>query len=428
MPDPDIIYSFFQKIQSRFPRLEKDFSGQKRIYLNSGAGSLMVDSSYLEIENASFNLNPMPGAVSLEEIKTSEFHYQIRQKIADFIGASSPEEISFHFSTTAALFNLAFSLRRLFQPGKNCLVTNLDHLANISPWETIAREQGAEVRIVPLKEDGQLSVDRLLERVDEKTVLVAITAASNVLGAITPLADLIQQIKQKSPSLVVVDAVHLAPHSPIDVREFGCDFLTFSGYKLFGPMIGALYSRKESQSFCSPYRVETNRAQAPYCWEQGMLPNLAIAGLKGSLDYLEDIGRELMALKEKNKPKNRTLIFRQAMEGIKNYEQKLILYFQKNLERIEKDKIKVWGCLNQDKIIYKVPTYAFELKEYSPAETKKLFWEKGRILIAEGNHYSALVIRHLRKEALNRVSLAHYDNLKTIDKFFETLENIIYKK
>ncbi|MGC8892850.1 MAG: aminotransferase class V-fold PLP-dependent enzyme [Candidatus Saccharicenans sp.] len=428
MSEPDIIYNFFQQNRSHFPYLEKDSSGQKRIYLNSGAGSLMVDSCYQAIEMALRNLNSMPGMVSNEEIQTAELHQEARKAVADFIGANSPEEISFHFSTTAALFNLAFALRKLFQPGKNCLVTDLDHLANISPWETIAQQQGAEIRRIHLNDESQILIDKLIEKVDRQTVLVALTGASNVIGIINPLTDLIQEIKQKSDALVVIDAVHLAPHSPIDVREIGGDFLTFSGYKLFGPMIGILYARKESQPLSFPYRVETNRPQAPFCWEQGMLPNLAISGLKGALDYLEDLGNKLISPRDKATTLSRTRVFRLAMEGVKNYEQKLSLYFMKNLERIDRQKIKFYGLVAGNKIVSKVPTFAFEIFDYSAAETKRLFWEKGKILIADGNHYSAFVTRHLKKEALNRLSLAHYDNLEAIDRFFDTLENLIYKK
>jgi len=424
MPDPDIIYQYFKRNQTRFPYLRQDQNFGQRLYLNSGAGSLNVDNYYRLVEGASFSLVPMPGQLTAPEQETASLQQQVRELAADFVGAFSPEEISFHFSTTAALFNLAYALRHLFRAGKNCLVTDLDHFANISPWETVASERGAEIRRVKIGPDYALSREDLRKKLDENTVLVALTAASNAFGNIVPLADVIQEIKSRSQALVVVDAVHLAPHAPLDVIEFGCDFLSFSGYKIFGPMIGILYARKEHESLLHPYRVETNKPKAPYFFEQGMLPNLALAGLKGALEYLEELGSGFQAHQGSGSPSRRKK-FRLSLELIKGYEQQLSGYF---LERWKKDfaeVMKVYGPADQAKITGRVPTFAFELVSKSPAEVKRLFWEKGKIIIADGNHYSAAVVRHLGKPAINRVSLAHYDDLSSLDLFFETMEKII---
>lgn len=425
MSNPDITFSLFQRIRDRFPGLTLESAGQKYIYLNSGAGSLMVDACLRAINSEGAILNPMPGQVTPPETRTLEFQWQVRQLVADFIGAASPEEISFHFSTTAALFNLAFSLRSLFRPGKNLLVTDMDHFANISPWETVGTQQGAEIRRVRLTPDLRLDRSDLLTKLDHNTVLVALTGASNALGTILPLTDLISEIKQKSKALVAVDAVHLAPHAPIDVRESGCDFLAFSGYKIFGPMVGILYSRPEVRDRVSPYRVETNKDVPPFCWEQGMLPNLQLAGLKGALEYLLDLGR---LVNPKDTVSSNRKGFRRALEAIKKYEQDLSLYFLERLKKISSPRLKLYGIPDQSKITSRTPTFALELAGLNHSELKKLLWEKGRVIIADGNHYSAVVVRHLQKSGLSRVSLAHYDGPDSIDLFFDCLENIIFIK
>ncbi|MCR4395997.1 MAG: aminotransferase class V-fold PLP-dependent enzyme [Candidatus Saccharicenans sp.] len=422
MSDPDIILSLFNKIRSRFPAFFLQSEGQKRLYLNSGAGSLMVDSCLQAINSSAAYLNPMPGQITPAERQTLEFQQQVRQLVADFIGASGPEEISFHFSTTAALFNLAYALRSLFKPGKNLVVTDLDHFANISPWESLGLAQGAEIRRVKLTPELMLDRTDLIHKLDRDTVLVALTGASNALGTIPPLTDLISDIKQKSGALVVVDAVHLAPHAPVDVREFGCDFLAFSGYKIFGPMLGLLYSRQETQDRLAPYRVETNQVALPYCWEQGMLPNLNLAGLKGALEYLLELGRAVRP-RESSAPARK--IFRLALEAIKKYEQDLSLYFLERWKKLQSPRLRLYGIENPARVVSRTPTFALEVDGLSPAELKKLFWEKGGIIIADGNHYSAVVVRHLKKSALNRVSLAHYDGPDSIDLFFDCLENIL---
>jgi len=422
MADPDIILSLFNRIRSRFPAFSLESGGRPRLYLNSGAGSLMVDSCLKEITSYSASLNPMPGQITPAEKQTFEFQQQVRQLVADFIGASGPQEISFHFSTTAALFNLAFALRGQFRPGKNLVVTDMDHFANISPWENLGQAQGAEIRRVRLTPELMLDRADLLNKLDKDTVLVALTGASNALGTILPLTDLISDIKQKSEALVVVDAVHLAPHAPLDVREFGCDFLAFSGYKIFGPMLGLLYSRQETRDQLSPYRVETNQEALPNCWEQGMLPNPNLAGLKGALDYLLELGRTVHPRESSAPPRK---IFRLALEAIKKYEQDLSLYFLERWKKLQSPRLRFYGIENTARVSSRTPTFALEVIGLTPAELKKLLWERGGIIIADGNHYSAVVVRHLKKNALNRVSLAHYDGPDSIDLFFDSLENIL---
>ncbi|HAR36772.1 MAG TPA: hypothetical protein DCR87_07730 [Acidobacteria bacterium] len=422
MAEPDIILSLFNRIRSRFPAFSLESGGRPRLYLNSGAGSLMVDSCLKEITSYSASLNPMPGQITPAEKQTFEFQQQVRQLVADFIGASGPQEISFHFSTTAALFNLAFALRGQFRPGKNLVVTDMDHFANISPWENLGQAQGAEIRRVRLTPELMLDRADLLNKLDKDTVLVALTGASNVLGTILPLTDLISDIKQKSEALVVVDAVHLAPHAPLDVREFGCDFLAFSGYKIFGPMLGLLYSRQETRDRLSPYRVETNQEALPNCWEQGMLPNPNLAGLKGALDYLLELGRTVHPRESSAPPRK---IFRLALEAIKKYEQDLSLYFLERWKKLQSPRLRFYGIENTARVSSRTPTFALEVIGLTPAELKKLLWERGGIIIADGNHYSAVVVRHLKKNALNRVSLAHYDGPDSIDLFFDSLENIL---
>ncbi len=162
-PTPDPIERIHARIRGRFPTIDRDARGQRRIYLNSGAGSLMVDTAMDAAAAANRTLNPMPGAVAPGEIETASFHDGVRGLAADFLGAASGREISFHVSTTAALFNLAFALRERTGAGRNIVVTDLDHMANISPWETVLGEgAGAEVRRAPVAPDGTLDAARLL--------------------------------------------------------------------------------------------------------------------------------------------------------------------------------------------------------------------------------------------------------------------------
>ena len=154
-----------------------------------------------------------------------------------------------------------------------------------------------------------------------------------------------------------------------------------------------------------------------------MLPNINLAGLKGALDYLFELGQIVV---KKDPSATPPKVFRRAMEAIKKYEQSLSLYFLERLKKLNSSRLRLYGINNSSKVVSRTPTFAIEISGLNPTELKKLFWETGRIVIADGNHYSAAVVRHLKKQALNRVSLAHYDSPESIDLFFESLEKIIF--
>ncbi len=158
------------RIRARFPMIDRDALGHPRVYLNTGAGSLTVDTAAEAARDAQGRLNPMPGVVVAGEAETAALHARVRDLAADFLNARSGREISFHQSSTAALFNLAFGLRDVIAPSSNLVVTDLDHMANVSPWETVlGGKAGREVRRARLTAEGTLDVDHLLSLVDPRT-------------------------------------------------------------------------------------------------------------------------------------------------------------------------------------------------------------------------------------------------------------------
>jgi len=160
------------EIRERFPLLDRDLFGNRRTYLNCGAGTLTVDFCIQGMSNAVRTSHPMPGDVYPGETATRDFHTKVRQMTADFINAESYDEISFHFSTTQALFNLAYALLPLVSPDENVIVTDLDHMANVSPWERVLGEmRGCEIRRAAADEKGRLDTDQLLSLTDKKTRL-----------------------------------------------------------------------------------------------------------------------------------------------------------------------------------------------------------------------------------------------------------------
>ena len=415
-------------MRRRFPRLEEDQFENRRLYLNSAAGSLMVDSAAHILSQAALTLNPMPGQVTPAERATGDFHGSVRSLAADFLHARSPSEISFHVSSTAALWALSYGMRSVLKPENSVVVTDLDHMANISPWEDfLGRERGLEIRRAGVTPQGRLDVDHLLSIVDEKTGVLAVTMASNGLGTVIPLKDVVAAVKSKAPSCrVVVDAVHHALHGPIDVGKIGCDALVFSGYKVLGPMIGVLWVQEDLGRLAEPYRVETNKNEPPTKFEMGMLNNAVLASLEAALEYLLGL-YEMLDLGGSGKAAARPERFRSVLESVARYEAEITEAVLNGFRAFDPAAIRLFGLADPALVSERDPTFAFEVRGRSAEETKLRLWRAHRIQIADGNHYSAAVVRHLGRPALCRASFAHYDTADSARLLIEALGDIVEK-
>ncbi len=420
--DPAPLESLLPEVRGRFPRLEQDAAGRPRLYLNSAAGSLMVDTAVAALSEAAAECNSMPGRAVPGEIATGELHARVRALAADFLGAAAPAEISFHFSSTAALFNLAFAARGRLA-GRNVVVTDLDHMANVSAWEVAADLAGGRARRARVAADGTLDAGHLLSLVDDETAVVALTLASNGFGTIVPAAEIAAAVKRLSPrALVVVDAVHHALHGPIDVTALGVDALVFSGYKVFGPMLGVLWGRREVLEELSPYRVETNKSGLPGIYEQGMLNNASLASLGAALKYLLWLGDRIGG--PSGGGLSRPARFRAALAGIEVYERILSRRVLEGFRSFDMARFRTYGLADPERVAERDPTFGFEIAGLPPADVKRLLWERSAIQVADGNHYSAAVVRHLGKEALARASFAHYDAPETADRFIDAVREL----
>ncbi len=412
-------------IRRRFPRLEADQFGNRRLYLNSAAGSLMVDSAVRALSETALAMNPMPGQVVPAERATADLHARVRNVAADFLHAASPGEVSFHISSTAALSALSYAMRSILKPENNIIVSDLDHMANISPWEDHwGRERGLEIRRARVTPQGRLDVDHLLSIVDERTGILAVTMASNGLGTVVPLKDVVRAVRSKVASCrVVVDAVHHALHGPIDVGDIGCDALVFSGYKVFGPMIGVLWIQDGLGRKLEPYRVETNKNEPPYKFEMGMLNNAVLASLEAALEYLLEVG-EMLGLEMSGAAMAGPERFRAAVDSVAGYEAGITEAVLCGFRTLEPEAVRLFGLDDPARVSERDPTFAFEVRGWSAEETKLRFWREHKIQIADGNHYSAAVVRHLGRPALCRASFAHYDTADSARRFIDALGEI----
>ena len=410
------------EIKRRFPQLEQDAFGRKRIHMNCGAGTLMVDTAIEAQSAAGLKLNSLPGDVTPAEQATRDLHARVRQTAADFLNAGSPDEISFHTSSTAALFNLAFGLRSVLTPSSNVIVTDLDHMANVSPWETVWGEQaGCEVRRCGTDDRGIIDAERLLSLCDERTGLAALTLASNAFGTIVPVKSLAAAVRRKSPRcLIVVDAVHHALHGSIDVRDMDCDFLVFSGYKVFGPMMGVLWGKRPLLDRLKPYRVQTNKDVPPYKFEQGTLNNSALASLLAALEYLAWVGERVGPIEPATGTDARRL-FVAAMSAVSLYDRELSVKVLQGFRRLDAGKFRCYGHTDPERSAERDPTFALDIAGLAPEDIKRRLWTGHALQIADGSHYSAAVVRHLGRPSIARVSLCHYHAPQDVQDLLDAL-------
>ena len=348
----------------------------------------------------------------------------VREIAADFLNAPDPDEISFHFSSTQALFNLALSMRGLIRARNNLVVTDLDHMANVSPWESVGGKWwGAHVRRARILDTGELDMDHLLSLIDDATAVVAVPLASNGLGTIVPLETLIPSIRKKAPKcLVCVDAVHHALHGPIDVQSLDCDLLVFSGYKVFGPMLGVMWGKREILKRMKPFRVETNRNEPPFKFEQGTLNNASLASLGAALRYIvwlaDELDPELAGEDRRSK-------FRRAMAAVASYEREISRKVLVGFRNLAPDRFRLFGNAAPRKPLFGIRPFPSRSPASPPATSSVSCGKRpaSRSPTATTTRPPSSAISAGRRASAGPRS-PHYDNAGTADIFLAALAGL----
>lgn len=294
------------RIRADFPILDVEvYPGVPLVYLDSAASSQKPAAVIAAMDEyyRQYHANVHRGVHRLSELATNAYE-SARSRIATFIGAPSADEIVFVGNATEAFNLVAYSWgRQHISAGDEILLTEMEHHANIVPWQMLAQEVGAVIRYLPVREDGKLALETLGDYLTERTCLFSFTGASNVLGTINPVRELVDAAHAVG-ALTMVDAAQLIPHMPVDVEALGCDFLAFSSHKMCGPTgIGVLYGKGELLEAMPPFmgggdmirRVTFDGFvpnEIPWKFEAGT-PRIAEAvGLGAAVDYLDSIGME----------------------------------------------------------------------------------------------------------------------------------------
>lgn len=397
-----------EKIRSDFPILSEKVYGRDLIYLDNGATTqkprVVIDT--LTGVLTRYNANIHRGVHRLSDL-ASEAYEQARETVRGFINASSTDEIIFTSGTTASINNVAFSFgERYIGRGDEIIVSALEHHANIVPWQMLCERRGASLKVIPMDDDGNLLIREYLKLLTPATRLVAVTQASNALGVVTPIAEIIAAAHSHGIP-VLVDGAQGIQHGVVDVQALDCDFYVFSGHKVYGPTgIGVLYGRRKYLEQMPPWQgggdmvknvtfEKTTYNDLPFKFEAGTTNFPAAIGLAAALRYIEGIGRDKIAAAEAE----------------------LLGYATTRLSAIE--KVRIFG--KSQKKISVISFLIDGIHQYDAG----MILDKTGIAVRTGTHCAQPVMDRLGIDGTIRASFCFYNTRSEVDRLAEGIEKVI---
>jgi cysteine desulfurase family protein (TIGR01976 family) len=398
------------RCRADFPALRAMRGGAPIAFLDGPGGSQVPLAVIRAIEHVYTYCNVNTGGAFAASREVDRRLHEARSAVATFLGAAGPETISFGQNMTTLCFSLAHAVGRTLAAGDAIVITELDHEANRSPW-LMLRERGVVVREVRLRQDGCLDLDDLTAKIDARTKLVAIGASSNALGTVNDLAR-VRRLSAAVGALMVVDAVHYAPHFPIDVEALGTDFLLCSAYKFYGPHVGILYSRPGALERLPTDRLSAQNPAPPYRVETGTLNPAAIHGVRAAIDYLESLGRGASA-------RERIV---DAMTGIAAYEHALAADYHRRVAELPGVRLYGPGCDDRAR----APTVSITLDGRTAGEIAAKLDERG-VCVWDGDFYAVRAVEVLglaERGGLLRTGFSLYNTHEEVDRLLAALAEI----
>jgi cysteine desulfurase family protein (TIGR01976 family) len=344
-----------------------------------------------------------------------------RESVAIFLNAREPEEVAFGMNATSFIRIVSLALAETLTNRREIIISDMDHEANIATW-LILRPHGVRIRWWNMRDDGNLHVDDLLPLLNERTRLVACTMASNALGSVVDVKR-VASLAHNQGAEVFLDAVHYAPHGPIDVQNIDCDYLVCSGYKIFAPHMGFLWGKRKALEALPTFREDFIPDMVPTKIEVGTFVYENVAGMNAAIGYLEELGTRVS---KNGPPISRRATLVRAMEAIRTYEATLSGRLLAGLARMKSNSVTVYGIQDSERMPMRVPTICFNVHGVSPARVSTELAGRG-IGVRDGNMYSPRLLTRLSiapESGAVRASLAHYNSFEEVDCFLIALREI----
>jgi cysteine desulfurase/selenocysteine lyase len=396
------------EIRADFPILQRKVYGKPLIYFDNGATTqkpICVLDAVREVYTT-FNGNVHRGVHAMSDM-TSEAYENAREKVRSFINAGKREEVVFTSGSTNSINSIAFSFgERYIKSGDEIILSNLEHHANIVPWQMMCERKGAILRVIPINDNGEILFNEYLKLLSKKTRIVAVTQVSNALGTILPVKEIVKAAHAENIP-VLIDGAQGVQHGIVDVKSLDCDFYVFSGHKIYGPTgIGVLYGKEKWLSELPPYQgggdmvekvtfEKTTYNELPFKFEAGTMNYAGAIGLGRALDYVSDLGREEIAIREKMLLEHAT----RRLSAIKG--------------------LTIYGN-SADKI----STISFLLKDIHQYDTGMILDKLG-IAVRTGTHCAQPVMDRFGIDGTVRISMCFYNTTDEIDVLGTGIEKVI---
>ena len=406
-----------QWVRSQFPSLKQVVNGRPAAFLDAPAGTQVSQQVIDAIRDYLENSNANTCGAFATSRRTDAMIAAARTAMSDFFNCD-PMEVFFGPNMTTITFALARGIGRDLQPGDEIVVTTLDHDANVAPWRAL-EERGVVVRQVDIHEaDCTLDLDDLRRKITSRTKLVAVGYASNAVGTINPVNEIIR-LAHDVGALAFIDAVHYAPHGIIDVRALDCDFLACSSYKFCGPHMGCIYGKRDLLMRFRPYKVRPAPEALPDRWETGTQIHEGLAGLVAAIDYIAEVGR-----RHDPAATTRRAALSSAHLVMREYEMNLAARMIRGLLQIP--GLRFYGISDPARFEERVPTVGVRLANHTPLECAKFLGERG-IFTWDGNYYALNLTERLGVEqdgGLLRIGLVHYNTAEEVDRLLAALSEL----
>ena len=395
------------RVREDFPILSREIYGRPLVYLDNGATTqkprqvveAMVDEYY------NVNANVHRGVHFLSQ-QATDLHEASRETVRRFINARSTSEILFTRGTTESINLLAFSFgEAMVKEGDEVVVSAMEHHSNIVPWQMMCERKGAQLRVIPMTNEGELQLEALEGLLHERTRIVCCTQVSNVLGTVNPVKEVVRRAHERNIP-VLIDGAQSVPHMKVDVQDLDCDFFAFSGHKVYGPTgVGVLYGKEEWLEKLPPYQgggemiknvsfEKTTYNELPYKFEAGTPDYVATHALATALDYVSGLG----------------------MENIEAHEQELTRYALERMQQIE--GMHIFGSAKErDAVI------SFQVGDIHHLDMGTLLDRLG-IAVRTGHHCAEPLMRRLGIEGTVRASFGLYNTKAEVDALVEGIERI----
>jgi len=419
-----------ERIRSKFPRAERDAFGRVRAFLDNGTGTLVVGRAAEAEARARVDCSANVYGIFDESRMAGEVIHEGRRAVADLLNAPSPDTIVSGESATSLLFGLSYAIGKGLTGKENVVVTNYEHYANLSPWLELERRGVIDdVRFTRLDlEEGTVDPEQLGGLIDGDTRVVTVSAASNVLGTKTPLTE-VGRMAREAGALFIVDAVHHIAHGPMDVEAMGCDFLVFSGYKMFSPHGSFMYGRKELLEELRPYKVKPSPEHPPDSWEWGTRDQAKFAAIKGVIDHHEWLAGQVEGefVGKLGQYSGRRRDLKVALTAVEEYEKEIsrvMLAGSGDTPGLtQMPHVKVYGLKDPDRLDERDPTFSFEVEGLRQNEVVERLWAEHGVAIRSEDFYSR-VHEVYESPTMIRASFVQYNTVEEALNLLKALEKM----